>query len=162
MYYAAGGEILPGEVSAFVTGGALFGIKLVGRDAEHIVALDADAVKDGTDNRARLDGIFQAGGVPSSGVLGARIGRHDAILACGGRRPTEGGQHPLGALSASSTCGKCWNPGTAEPRAEGALRRAQASTGYRESRAALARMKYLGACQTRPSKPRKIMRNAAP
>jgi hypothetical protein len=86
--------MLQGEVSAFVTGGALFGIKLVGRDAEHIVALDADAVKDGADNRARLAGIFQAGCVPKGGLLGARIGRHEAILACGGRTPTEGGQHP--------------------------------------------------------------------
>ena len=53
--------MLQGGVSAFVTGGALFGIKLVGRDAEHIVALDAHAVKDGTDDRAGLAGIFQAG-----------------------------------------------------------------------------------------------------
>jgi hypothetical protein len=154
--------MLQREASAFVTGGAVFGIKLVGRDAEHIVALDAHAVKDGTDNSARLDGIFWAGWVLGGGLLGARIGRHAAILARGSCTPTGGGQHLSGASGASSICGKCWNPGTAEPRAEGALQQAQASTGYGESRAALARMKYLGACQTRPSKPRKIMRNAAP
>ncbi len=34
--------------SAFVTDGALLGIKPIGRDAEHVVALYADAVDDGT------------------------------------------------------------------------------------------------------------------
>jgi hypothetical protein len=112
--------MLQGEVSAFVTGGAVFGIKLVRRDAEHIVALDAHAVKERTDNRARLDWIFWAGRVLSDGLLGARIGRHAAILARGSRTPTAGGQHLSGASGASSMCGKCWNPGTAKPRAEGA------------------------------------------
>jgi len=45
-------------VSAFVTGGALFGIKLVGRDDEHVIALDTNAVKNWADDRARLAGIF--------------------------------------------------------------------------------------------------------
>jgi hypothetical protein len=35
-----------GGSSAFVAVGALLGIKPVGRDAEHVVALDADAVED--------------------------------------------------------------------------------------------------------------------
>jgi hypothetical protein len=38
----------------FVTDGALLGIKPVGRNAEHIIALDADAMDDGTDDRAGL------------------------------------------------------------------------------------------------------------
>jgi hypothetical protein len=38
----------------FVTDGALLGIKPVGSDAEHIIALDADAMDDGTDDRAGL------------------------------------------------------------------------------------------------------------
>ncbi len=96
--------MLLGGVSAFVTCGALFGIKLVGRHGEHVVALDADAVKDGTDNRAWLARIFQAGWLSSRGSLGARISGHEVILACEGRKPTEGGQHPLGISSASSIC----------------------------------------------------------
>ena len=68
MYYAARREMLPGEREngkgkiengerkmpwplAFVTDGALLCIKPIGSDAEHIVALDADAVDDGTDDR---------------------------------------------------------------------------------------------------------------
>ena len=46
--------------SAFVTHGALFGIKSVGSDAEHIVALDADAVDDRADDSARLSGFGRA------------------------------------------------------------------------------------------------------
>jgi hypothetical protein len=39
---------------AFVTDGALLGIKPVGSDAEHIIALDADAVDYRTDDSAGL------------------------------------------------------------------------------------------------------------
>ncbi len=39
---------------AFVTDGALLGIKPIGRDAEHVVALDADAMDDRTYDGARL------------------------------------------------------------------------------------------------------------
>jgi hypothetical protein len=39
---------------AFVTDGALLGIKPIGSDAEHIIALDADAVDHGTDDGAGL------------------------------------------------------------------------------------------------------------
>jgi hypothetical protein len=42
---------------AFVTIGALLGIKPIGRDAEHVVALDAHAVDDGTDDGAGLRGF---------------------------------------------------------------------------------------------------------
>jgi hypothetical protein len=38
----------------FVTNGALLGIKPIWRDAEHVVALDADAVNDRTYNGAGL------------------------------------------------------------------------------------------------------------
>jgi len=43
-----------------VTDGALLGIKSIGRDAKHIVALDAHAVDDRTYDRARLDWLVQA------------------------------------------------------------------------------------------------------
>ena len=46
--------------SAFVTGGALLGIKPVGSHAEHVIALDADAVEDRTNDGAGLDGFVQA------------------------------------------------------------------------------------------------------
>ena len=55
--------------SAFVTGGALLGIKPVRRDAEHIIALDADAVDDRTYDGAGLDGFVQATGRRSDGFL---------------------------------------------------------------------------------------------
>ena len=54
VYYAASGK---GYGSAFVAVGALLGIKPVGSDAEHIVALDTDAVEDSTNDRAGLDGL---------------------------------------------------------------------------------------------------------
>jgi hypothetical protein len=40
--------------SAFVTDGALLGIKPIGSHAEHIIALDADTVDDRTDDGAGL------------------------------------------------------------------------------------------------------------
>ena len=59
VYYARGGEILPardtreGE-SAFVTSGALLGIKPIGSDAKHVVALDTDAVENRAYDHAGL------------------------------------------------------------------------------------------------------------
>jgi hypothetical protein len=97
--------MLQGEVSAFVTGGAVFGIKLVGRDDEHVVALDADAVENRTDDRAGLAGVFQAYGRLVRGLLRNSFAGHGEIIACRSRRPTEGGLHPLGTSSASSLCG---------------------------------------------------------
>jgi hypothetical protein len=41
----------------FVTNGALLGIKPVWSDAEHVIALDADAMDDGTYDGAGLDGF---------------------------------------------------------------------------------------------------------
>jgi hypothetical protein len=38
--------------------GALLGIKAIGRDPEHIVALDADAVDDRADNGAGLERLI--------------------------------------------------------------------------------------------------------
>ena len=46
--------------SAFVTDGALFGIKPIGGHAEHVVALDADPVDDGAYNSTRLGWFGQA------------------------------------------------------------------------------------------------------
>jgi hypothetical protein len=95
-------------VSAFVTGGALFGIKLIGRDDEHIVALDTDTVKNRADDRTGLARIFRAGRRHSGGLLGIRFGGHEAILAWGSRRPIVRRLHPLGPSSASSILGNYW------------------------------------------------------
>ncbi len=49
---------------AFVAVGALLGIKPIWRDAEHIVALDADAMDNGADDSAglkRLVGLCRMG-----------------------------------------------------------------------------------------------------
>ena len=63
---------------AFVTGGALFGIKSVGGDAEHIVALDADTVDDRAYDGAGLDGLVQSSRGGSGGLLRDILGRHKA------------------------------------------------------------------------------------
>ena len=67
--------------SAFVTDGALLGIKSVGSDAEHIVALDADAMDDGTDDGAGLRGFGRAGRKRRGGFFSGAFGGHGRILA---------------------------------------------------------------------------------
>jgi len=52
-----GSRNLPGWL-AFVTVGALLGIKPIWRDAEHIVALDADAMDNGADDGAGLEWLI--------------------------------------------------------------------------------------------------------
>ncbi len=66
--------------SAFVTGGALLGIKPVRRDAEHIVALDADAVDDRTYDGGGVDGLVHASRRRSGGLARDALGRHERIL----------------------------------------------------------------------------------
>jgi len=63
-----------------VTVGALLGIKSIGRDAEHIVALDADAVDDRTDDGTWLDWFGQATRRRSDGFLRDALSRHERIL----------------------------------------------------------------------------------
>ncbi len=67
-----------------VTDGALLGIKPVGSDAEHVIALDADAVDDRTYDGAGLDGFAQATRSRSGGFLGGALSGHRRILARGG------------------------------------------------------------------------------
>jgi len=67
--------------SAFVTDGALLGIKSVGSDAEHVVALDADAVDDRTHDGAGLRGFGQVTRGRSDGFLSGAFGGHGRILA---------------------------------------------------------------------------------
>jgi hypothetical protein len=67
--------------SAFVTDGALLGIKSVGSDAEHVVALDADAVDDGTYDGAGLGGFGQANRGRSGSFLNGAFVGHGRILA---------------------------------------------------------------------------------
>jgi hypothetical protein len=64
-----------------VTDGALLGIKPVGSDAEHIIALDADAVDDGTYDGAGLGRFAQAARRRSDHFLRDALGRHGRILA---------------------------------------------------------------------------------
>jgi hypothetical protein len=45
---------------AFVTRGALLGIKPIRRDAKHVIALDANAVEDRTDNGGGLPYRFHS------------------------------------------------------------------------------------------------------
>jgi hypothetical protein len=71
--------------STFVTDRALFGIKPVGRDAEHVIALDADAVDDRTYDGAGLGGFDQAARRRSDSFLGRALSRHGRILARRGR-----------------------------------------------------------------------------
>jgi len=55
--------------SAFVTSGALLSIKSVGSDAEHVIALDADAMDDGTNDGSGLGRFGQAARRRSGGLV---------------------------------------------------------------------------------------------
>jgi hypothetical protein len=75
---------------AFVTGGALLGIKPIGSDTEHVVALDADAVQDRTDDGTGLTHGFHAGRMLVDGSTRGKLGAHVEILARAGSRPKRG------------------------------------------------------------------------
>jgi hypothetical protein len=62
------------KASAFVTVWALLGIKSIRRDAEHIVALDADPVDDRADDGAGLKRLILARCIGSSGSFWNGIG----------------------------------------------------------------------------------------
>ena len=93
--------------SALVAVRALFGIKPIRRDAEHIVALDAHAMDDGTNDGAGLGRFAEAARRRSSGFLGNAFSGHERILARGDaasneslRHPREVAAHPLNAGNA--------------------------------------------------------------
>ena len=69
------------RISAFVTDGALLGIKPVGSDAEHVIALDADAVDDRAYDGAGLGRFVQTTRRRSGGFFGGALGGHERILA---------------------------------------------------------------------------------
>ena len=54
---------------AFVAVGALLGIKPIWRDAEHIVALDADAMDNGADDGAGLERLVGVRRMGSDGFF---------------------------------------------------------------------------------------------
>jgi len=54
---------------AFVAVGALLGIKPIWRDAEHIVALDADAMDNGADDCAGLERLVGVRRIGSGGFF---------------------------------------------------------------------------------------------
>jgi hypothetical protein len=64
-----------------VTIRALLGIKLVRRNRKHIVALDAHAVKNGTDDGAGLHCPRGAARCQNSGLFRGTFGGHGRILA---------------------------------------------------------------------------------
>jgi hypothetical protein len=76
-----------------VTDGALLGIKPVRRDAEHVIALDAHAVDDRTDDGAGL-GRFVEATRGSGGRFLSAFSSHERILACRGFTSKGGGRHP--------------------------------------------------------------------
>jgi hypothetical protein len=91
--------------SAFVAVGALFGIKPIGSDTKHVVALDADAMNDGTDDRAGLWGAVHGGGIRIGALFGSDFSGHRRILACGGATPKETRRHLPGGRNASFRVG---------------------------------------------------------
>jgi hypothetical protein len=126
----------------FVTNGALLGIKPVGSDAEHVIALDADAMDDGTYDGAGLDGFAQATRRRSGGAfLGAGLSGHKRILARGGLPPITGGRHPGNTKDASFKDERGPIRRTGQGRAGRRINNARKE--FRESRAALVRMKSL-------------------
>ena len=126
----------------FVTDGALLGIKPVRRDAEHVIALDADAMDDGTYDGAGLDGFAQATRRRSGGAfLGAGLSGHKWILARGGLPPITGGRHPGNTKDASFKDERGPIRRIGQGRAGRRINNARKE--FRESRAALVRMKCL-------------------
>ena len=87
--------------SAFVAIGALLGIKPVGSNAEHVIALDADAVNDRTNDGAGPDGLVQATRRGSGGFLRAVLNGHGRIVARRGLPAITAGRHPRNAREAS-------------------------------------------------------------
>ena len=59
----------PAPVLAFVAVGALLGIKPIWRNAEHIVALDADAMDNGADDCAGLERLVGVRRIGSGGFF---------------------------------------------------------------------------------------------
>ena len=79
-----------------MTGGALLGIKSVRSDAEHIVALDANAVDDRTDDGAGLWRFRQAARGRSGRLFRNALGGHEGILArCSMASKKAGGIHRM-------------------------------------------------------------------
>ena len=117
--------------------GALFGIKPIGRDAKHVVALDADAVDDGTHDGPGLHWFDRVARRRRGNFCGNGFRGHGRILARRGaasietlRHPREGATHPLSA--GDGGFGEWANTNTKHNE-------------YVESRAALARMSGVGA-----------------
>jgi len=162
VYYAGGGEMLLGtreirkekmenrrrkmpRLLTFVTDGALLGIKPVRSDAEHVIALDADAMDDGTYDGAGLDGFAQATRRRSGGAfLGAGLSGHKWILARGGLPPITGRRHPGNTKDASFKDERGPIRRIGQGRAGRRINNARKE--FRESRAALVRMKSLAPC----------------
>ena len=82
-----------------MTDGALLGIKQIRRNAEHIVALDADTVDDSTDDGAGLDWFVQATRRRGDGFFRDAISRHEPILARRGLPSIGSRRHPWDAAS---------------------------------------------------------------
>jgi hypothetical protein len=67
--------------STFVTRRALLGIKSIGRNGKHVIALDADAVDDRAYDGGGLDGLGDGRRRRSGGFLRSALGGHGLILA---------------------------------------------------------------------------------
>jgi hypothetical protein len=65
------------RTSSLVAVGALLGIKPIWRDAEHVVALDTDAVDDRAHDGARLERLAGPGRRGGSSFFGGGFSRHD-------------------------------------------------------------------------------------
>jgi hypothetical protein len=77
-----------------VTDGALLGIKPIRRDAEHVIALDAHAVDDRTDDGAGLGRFVEATRGSSGRFPRDAFSSHERILACRGLASKGGRRHP--------------------------------------------------------------------
>ena len=129
-----------------MTDWALLGIKPIGRDAEHIIALDADAVDDRTYNGAGLGWLGHANRRTSDGFLRDALGRHGRILARRGRSSIGSGRHPEDRIHASVKGESRSMPGMSEERT--GRRIDNTCKESRESCTALVRMKCLDAFLT--------------
>jgi len=143
-------------ISTFVTGRALLGIKPIGRDAKHVVALDANAVENGAYDGSRSARDARGGRTRDAACLRQALRGHELILACrAARLKTDDGILTMCSahLLDMETAGMDGRLGMRQsrglwPALRDKLWVARRAPDIAKGRASVAKMMYFGPCQT--------------